>query len=336
MSIYYVKASGGSDLNSGLSFSDAWATIAHAEAAAVANDEIRICADGVHTPSATVVVNGPSMSLDEKIRFIGANSIGEIDGTKAVIDGTLTGSNGCLQIADDDGYVFENLHIVNAAHSGINVSSSATEARLAIVGCEINDCNGHGVLISATGDYKNVKIVNCEIHNNGDNGVSGQLTHVSILHSKIYENDAYGVSSSTVDSMMEIIGNAIYSNGSSGVTIASNSRGMVIVNNVFYNNSGHGLYLNTVQSTVNVVYNNIFRSNSGYAIFCVSTGINQFYSLDFNCFSGNITGIININGGVIPGINNLYDDPLFTSELAGSENFNLQDSSPCKDTGIGY
>ena len=111
---------------------------------------------------------------------------------------------------------------------------------------------------------------------------------------------------------------------------------------MFFANTGDGLSILSSSDTVQV-YNNIFRSNGGYGINTSTGTLGQFFYLDYNCSNNNTSGHIDINGGTLPGSNNVLTNPYFKVETDGSEDFRLQSTStgdandsPCLDVGIGY
>jgi hypothetical protein len=127
-----------------------------------------------------------------------------------------------------------------------------------------------------------------------------------------------------------------YDNGGDALICTSGGQ-IVIKNNVFFANDSDGIYISSATncSPIHVV-NNIFRSNGGYGINMNSIDTDLIGYCDYNCYSNNSSGAIDIFGGTPPGSNNVTSDPKFVSETDGSEDFNLQSDSPCKNAGYGY
>jgi len=108
----------------------------------------------------------------------------------------------------------------------------------------------------------------------------------------------------------------------------------------FFAGTGSGLTLTIGAGNANygrnTVKNCIFRSNGAFGIEIIgaepSITIANLYN---NCFSNNTSGAVSINGGTVWGDGNILADPLFVSEVNGSENLTLQATSPCLNTGFG-
>ena len=128
-------------------------------------------------------------------------------------------------------------------------------------------------------------------------------------------------------------GNIIYDNGADGIVIASTEQPAVIVDNVLFGNTGDGIDIaNTCYGTI--IFNNIFRSNGGYGINTNTSNAYSFSFCDYNCYSNNTSGEMDIT---TIGSNNVSDNPDFVSETDGSEDFSLQSGSPClRNAGFGY
>ena len=109
----------------------------------------------------------------------------------------------------------------------------------------------------------------------------------------------------------------------------------VITGSVFFGNSGNGIGEQSTQLAGGParITNCIFRSNGGYGV-SRGTWATQFAEIDYCCFSNNTSGAIEAGSVALAGPNNIYSDPLFTTETDGSEDFTLQVSSPCINAGI--
>lgn len=80
-----------------------------------------------------------------------------------------------------------------------------------------------------------------------------------------------------------------------------------------------------------MVNNSVFRSNGAYGIDYNGVASYASWNEDYNCFSNNTSGTISI-GSI--GAHSITDDPLFTSETDGAEDFTPQSSSPLLGAGI--
>ena len=158
-----------------------------------------------------------------------------------------------------------------------------------------------------------------------------------LLSCNIHDNAGTGIEVGGAYSLRTaiIIGCKIYDNSSDGINIATNVQSLVIWNNVLFANDGDGIDMPD-NCYAMLIANNIIRSNGGYGINTNTGNINQFAFIRNNCSHNNTSGHIDINGGALPGSDHITSDPLFTSEINGSEDFSLQSESPCRNAGFGY
>jgi hypothetical protein len=84
-----------------------------------------------------------------------------------------------------------------------------------------------------------------------------------------------------------------------------------------YGNSGDGVYVEA-DAQLNIL-NCIIDTNGGYGVNATSNSLGSIYMRDCQSHS-NTSGHTDINGGVLPGLGHVYEDPGFTSETDGSEN----------------
>lgn len=348
MSTYYVRSSGGSDGNTGLSFAQGWATIQHAVTTASANtDVIIICDDGVHLPTAAITFSGYG-SISAPITITGGNATGIIDGTIPVISGaSLPANTSTFVCASVNHYRYNNLRFTLSTRFNIELESGCSNSSFSFVNCRFDNSSSSGVRLVESHSLFSAIFINCEIDNNTSYAVStgtssgfGTLVNCSI-HDNGNSLGALSAHDSSISGRSNLIGCLIYNNAGSGVYTFSGSGGglqsAIIKNNVFYNNGVSGIYISDFTYTGNIIImNNIFRNNTEYGIFLPSNLLESFTFCDYNCASGNGSGAINVNSGILPGDNNILDDPLFISEASGSEDFRLQNGSPCINTGCGY
>lgn len=341
MADYFVRSSGGSDGNTGLSFAQGWATIQYAlDTVNTEGDRILICADGNHLPTAQIDIDTNAIDDDDPIIILSANATGTIDGTQATISGASLPANTTMFSYNLTGfsYKWENLRITGATDHNILFTSTAN-GHASYIDCRIDSATDHGVRIEESDSDFNVNFINCEVDSNGAGiGVNtNQRGGTKVINCSIHDNTNIGYAEGARWGKVVAIGNLIYDNGGDGIKLYYPSVSAVIMGNVIFGNSGDGLDSdNNVISGHFMIINNIFRSNGGYGINTNTATNNIFAFADYNCYSNNTSGAIDIGGGTPPGSNNVTSDPQFVSETDGSEDFTLQSGSPCLDVGFGY
>ena len=338
MATYYVRSSGGDDANAGTTFATGWATIAHAITTATSNgDIVLICADGTHTPSAGLSFGTASGSNANPIIYRGASSTGADDGTVATISGSsLPASTALITTSTDDLYIkFHHLRLTAATSYGFYLSDVGS---IGLEDVRVDNCTSHGIFDYESNSLASKDFVNCEIDNNGGDGIhpggTGHGGH-KVINCLIHDNTGDGAKAVGQYSSCYYDGCLFYNNGGDGLNNSATTRSLTVNHCTFFNNTSDGISTVTTSGYTRVI-NSIFRSNGGYAINTNTGDLNQFSYVDYNCYSSNTSGNIDINSGTPPGSNNVTSDPLFTSETAGSEDFTLQSGSPCIDKGQGY
>ena len=340
MAVYYVRASGGSDGNDGLSFANGWATIQYGLSTITVGSTLLICADGVHTPASTLTFNNTASTITNPFIIKGASALGVDDGTMATISGsTLPAGNDLLDFSVSEFYVLKNIRATASKRHGVNVGS-VFQGTLELVNCRIDNSVEVGINILSAYTTKSVKIISCEIDNNGTSGVYNQgnsdRSFTALINCSVHNNTSHGVRVHSTNTSSLVIGNRIYRNTGSGIYIGGSSTGYTIMNNIFFANNSRGLELSNATIGGFDIFNNIFRSNGSYGVYIPSFNVGQIFLFDYNCSHNNTSGHINVNGGVLPGSSNVLSDPLFTNETIGSEDFSLQTGSPCLNVGYGY
>ncbi len=126
--------------------------------------------------------------------------------------------------------------------------------------------------------------------------------------------------------------NLIMSNTASdyiGGLVLNNCNGIDLLNNTIVKNVALDLYLGSVTfhhcEGINIV-NNICSFNQEWGI--LDYGANSGVTVDYNDAYNNVAGDI---GGLTPGPNNVYEDPLFVD--LENDDYHLQAESPCIDAG---
>jgi len=295
---------------------------------------------GTYAPSARITpgTNTATRASPKTIR--GANADGTDDGTVVTISGVNLPASTSLFFMNLTNLciVVENIHFIYSKKHNYETTTSISTV-LKNVKCSYATQNG--LQISGA---QEVVLLNCEFNNNTSSGFF--QINASAFYSFIVErckfhhnNNGYLMANYvTTGTFPKFIDCTFYSNTIYGIStdaVASPIFDRVVVrNSVVFDNGSHGINL---LSTVYGVFieNCIFRSNGGYGIMTNGANVNT-YLMSNNCSNNNTSGHIDINSGVLPGTGNVTSDPLFTSETDGSEDFTLQDGSPCINTGIGY
>jgi hypothetical protein len=352
MADLYVRATGGNDSNDGSTFALAKATLQAAFDAILAGNTLKICGDdssNIFTLSATVDVDmnagaNPSPTPSTMIKILACDmSTGApyAGSGKVEITTTSTLANGLLQIGAAPYFEWQDF-LFNGGGSGKGsycvycTNNGAYRHRW--IRCRATNAGSHGFYVRAEGAYE-WDFVLCEIDNNGKGGTgwgiySSSTTRAAFAFTScsIHNNHDSGV---YLGSSVTIIRNSkIYKNGGHGIHF-SGANHFYLSNTVVFGNTLNGIEITFGATTNLMITNTIFRSNGGYAIDTNGGNSDQLTYCDYNCFHNNTSGSIDIDGGTPKGSSNVLSDPLFTSETAGSEDFTLQASSPCKNAGMG-
>ncbi len=294
---------------------------------------------GVYTPAATLNfdINAGTLLLPNVIR--GANADGSDDGTIATISGSgLGASDDLFDIGLSMSLILENLRITAATRYNIYTDQAIF---LDIINCIIDSATSHNFYsISSASIHRFYKT---DIY--GSTGGSGIDVNVaarggySFYRCSIHDNNSHGVrdgASNVRTKQFNIIDSLIYDNGGDGLNLELLGANYIlpcIRGCVFFGNTGDGVAISNTAGDL-IFENNIGRSNGGYFINTNTGTIKQIKSCKNNCSHNNTSGHIDINGGTLPGTGNITADPLFTSEVDGSEDFSLQAGSPCLNTAI--
>jgi len=310
------------------SSSGPWLTPAKLFSTAAAGDRVIICADGGGTGNAWTLSATITPTQDggtSGIVYQGGNSRGVVDGTMAkfIPDGALFGS--ILSFTNDtDSLAFIDLEFADTITDAVNQTSTAQY--ITWIRCSFHDANGRG--LKADGIY--TQVIDCEFYGN-TTGLS-LANACQTFRSRIHDNSGYGVDASGNGAI--ISGCLIYDNGAAGINSSSKAPSIIDSNTIFGNTSD-GIYIYgsaIVNSVLGVITNNVIRSNGGYGI-NLSTTTRMPLVIDYNCIHNNTSGATS-NCENMLGSHNVYSNPLFVSETDGSEDFDLQTSSPCINAGL--
>lgn len=331
---YYVRALNGDDSANGLTFADGWSNFQKAADTLSAGEEAYICADGIHSPSATIDFDTNTGTPSSNIIFRGANSVGVIDGTQPIVSGGgLPASQNLVAMELGSGYDrFVNIRFT--AGKLYNIDLNVTSL-LTFCDCRIDNASSYG--FRAIAGNCEVFIINSEVDNNGDHGIGSTSTNRGryfVYGCDVHDNNSHGIFASLE---LVVFGCNIYNNNGSGIYMANADMIVrTVASNVLYNNADDGIYLDTAWNVEVQMYNNIMVNNGGVGLNTNTANVSAIFPyLDYNCSYNNTGGHID-TGGSIPGFNNVEDDPLFTSTTSGSEDFTLQTGSPCSNVGFGY
>lgn len=335
MTTFFVRQSGGSDANDGLTFANGFATIQKLMDIVAAGDLGLVASDGVYLPAAIVLLDTQDGTFAAPIEIRGAGSVGEDDGSVATISGggTLgaifddraTGGNFLhfegLRITDttsfgirlsnpQPGIVFERCRIDGHGSEGFQISNIA--AQVTLIDCELDNNGGSGIRSGASSTGQ-VSLINCLVHDNGASGI--EINHVLTLQNCwVFANTLDGVRCIDDPIFMSITNCVIDNNGEDGVKSSStNVIHMIITNNIVSNNVGWGVTLEGT-SVNGVRGSNLYFNNTlGDVTF---DGISEDTLAAFETISGSLTG-----------------DPLFIDTTLGSEDYRIEDTSPAFGVG---
>jgi hypothetical protein len=297
-----------------------------------------VCNTGNYTPAATIDVDNASACTLSNLAVIrGANADGSDDGTIATISGASLGGGADLFNLNVAGLSikFEGLRITGATQYNINLNTALNVASISFYRCRIDSASSHGIYNQESTAQFIAMFINCEIDTNGSCGIASAglgRGGVILINSAVHDNASDGIQDTQAHSKSEFIASLIYDNGGHGINLSNDSYGITIRNCVFFANTSNGINFDDSANTGQLIaLNNIFRSNGGYGIDTNGGASGQFVLCDYNCFSNNTSGPMDI---ATLGSNNVLADPLFTDETDGAEDFTLQAGSPCKNTGL--
>lgn len=263
-------------------------------------------------PGGTATISGtnlpatsPLLSCNVAVQFLWLKGL-IIDGATSI--GILTNGTNAVYL------ILDSCKVINSASHGVSITASASKAH---VSCCVFEGNG-GVNWYASGSGRGTP--SHFIFNTFKGGTGG------IRHG--FGANTNGSSIENCD-FIRINGDAI----SMAAAITGTSIVNTIKNCSFLANTGDDIDARVGTGGLTIV-NNIFRLSGGYPINTNGGDIGGF-NLISNCFSSPTSGISDINGGAAWGRGNISADPLFVNETAGSEDLNLQSTSPCINAGQG-
>lgn len=223
MTIYFVRASGGSDGNTGLSFAQGWATLSYAFLNSTTDDTINVCsdADNKFSLSSTWVVSdsrkiigcdlvdGSAYNGTGRAYIIAGATLTSLvqysDDEKVLlqdidIDGNDTVTN---SLYFSDSAELENILVhgcyIHSATYGVKIEGVSTAAatdyfEIVFHTCKIYDCTDGILIVGTNYDVANAKLYNCAIYNNSQAAVATFDTYsgITLINSRLY-NNSYGI-----------------------------------------------------------------------------------------------------------------------------------------------
>lgn len=341
MSTYYVRSSGGSDSNTGLSFAQGFATVQKGINTAVnGGDIIFICNDGIHTPTSYIATIVTSGTTNNYVLIKGVSATGIDDGSISTITGTGFSSGAIVYHNSVGSYKWENVRFTEADDSGFVIGPAGNNSKVTFINCRFDNAKYAGFFTLEENEYKIINFIGCEFDSNNTNGIEFYFptygNDIFIYNCKFHDNIQSGIVYHGLRFMIPIYNCLFYNNGTYGFLTNQQMDAIYLYNCIFDNNTnGIGLGLgNKSQGRLNIM-NNIFSNNSQYGIYLYTTSYIAI-NFDYNCFYNNTSGHINYFGGIPPGDNNVLSNPLYVSTTPGSENYTLQVGSPCINSGYGY
>ena len=290
MADYFVRTSGGSDVNDGLSVANGFDTITRAvDPSLVAGDTVSLCVMAAgekfdSEPLYPVQFTRNGSNADGMIQFTGANSSGVVDGTIAIVD--AGGPTAVLQITFGDLNYFQYISTIGGVigwdisdvlyntfwrceardntDSGFDCNTSAHSK--AFIECLAEDCGTEGFLTSPVIDSA---MIDCVARNNstvsGLPGFSGSsfLTATNSNRSVCFRCLAYnttGVQDSGFRKISIVANCVAHNHAGDGMEMSSSQTGRhhIVVDSLFTENAAYGI---SDDGAFGLFFNNAFFSN---------------------------------------------------------------------------
>lgn len=339
---YFVDPVRGNDSNSG-SQSSPFATIAHAQSVAVANDVIYLL-PGTYTeannatgasaidinPSGIVLSCAPGalgqVLLQPPLAWFAAHAgspqsgggspVLDVHGTNVIINGiTIEGPRWRGGVTTSDKFA---ANAISVEHSNQTVQNCVC------VG--VNHCGVKSYNLAANCVIQaNVLFMNGQAQAQ-DHGIYWPFDNNTLRGNVLFKNAGWGIQLFSDPTNVQVYRNVSFGNLTGGIVCASISS--KYYNNTCVNNSGNGLYLYKSNCTNNDFKNNI---TDGWTI---DTGGSSLPSGNTVSFDDTFPGGPFTGGtGVTAGSGEIGKNPLFVNSTAGD--YRLQATSPCKGAGTG-
>ena len=346
MSEYYVRSTGGSDGNTGLTFAQGWSTLAYAFSNSSANDILYICSTEASpfslTSTWTVTSEREYIGCDltdgSPYNGTGKAHIKKTSGTATMVQTTTVNKDTLWQDICFDGN--------NTTYNVFTMNGTVDTYNYMFRNCDFKDSYDRGVKISITSTlgvrHYSVCFHNCNIYGHYFSGLyvdqpSGSCLHVVMSNCSIYDNGYHNIQFD-VPASLSLFNCRVFTSSSAGIYLGNIDGHVNVQHSIIALNSSHGIQVSVSDSVNRLnIFNSIIAHNGGWGIYKASNNA-LWASASHNCFYDNTSGNLSsyINSGVLTGYGNVTTDPLFESIVSGSEDFSLQSTSPCLNAGYGY
>jgi hypothetical protein len=287
MTTYFLRATGGSDSNDGLSYATAFATGNHFETIAAAGDSI-ICAPGTYRQTWTTAAAGssgnPITAIGDEGGTLTDGVGGRIRFTGSDNDQTATRTNGIVIASAFR--TFTGIHVDGTTAVGIVI----TAASAIVEACVVSHCGTHGIQFNGTGALngviRRVKVAFCA-------GSGVMFTHTASVSN----------TGNTVENFYCCSNSA----GGAGISIAR--FGGITVRNVLLCGNQFGVRVTNSPAVgqVNTLNNSVIVSNT--------TGLSAQATTDLTMDYCNVFGNTTARANVTAGANDQAYLPLFVMPL---------------------
>lgn len=335
MAIYYVKHSGGSDSNDGLSVANAFATLQHACDNVPKNNQIYVMATGTHTPAAPIDLDTQVGTASQPIDIWGADASGNLltgDNYADISGSAMSSGEDVFRLNQSSGTQYirmNNLRITAAPQSGISFASSSGQGYVIMKNCRLDNNGFNGIEVGRSGSPNPCSVMahNCEFDNNTQDGLGNITTNRGewyLSGCRMHNNGNSGVAVRQTHTIHNCL---IYANGAKGVDVGSGLPAQIVSCTIF-NNTSDGIDVVHLYPE-SQVSSNIIASNGGYGYNTNSTGnAGVGHHQSYNLYHNNTSGEHILGDSPIPGINNTIADPDFVSTTEGNAEFLI----PSKDS----
>ena len=311
MPTYYVRPTNGSDANDGLSFAAAFSTTQKAATVVAAGDTVRLCAEAVETPAATISIS-TSGATPNFITWIGCDASGvELpDGSYYTISGSILAAGTDIVYCVSELNRFRHMAFVNAPRYCWRVTSSLTTTltacRFATAGTALLGPDG---TVGTT-----MNLIACLLENApfGTTVASGRQSP-SLLGCVLRNITGAAVAGGAI--IIPEVSGCVFVNCGTGIVGSNGLSGSFVDHCTFYGcETAIGLADRTATQLRLRIANCSFV-NCTYAIRpqADQTTITTYFN-DHNHFHGCTN---NYTGGVTAGLNDISGDPLFVDAVNG-------------------
>ena len=340
MSTFFVRASGGNDINDGLSFANAWATLQKMADTMVAGDLGLVASDGVHAPTSTVDLDINAGTPSNPIEWRGAGPLGEDDGSIVTLNGASVSPVGAIMRTGvvpmvSSNVWFEGFRFTAGANRNWWVDNN--QRGLQFKRCRFDNAVADGFLFNEPNGY--VLFIDCEFDNNGGDGIgvqTGASGRIFLVNCLIHDNASHGIDriiSLTMDYCW------VYKNGGAGINELLDNPDVQVTNCVFDGNTGDGCIISATTNTgLMMFFNNMITNNGGFGV--THEGNEMMGLIGNNLFFNNTEGEVSFDGiaeAAIADFNHFGTsvdaDPLYKDTGDGTEDYRTDAAGPGFEAG---